>query len=689
MQIQFNNTYRYILRYLICPTHHSGDRIEELAEFCCQARVEEVMLLFTAEELTDGHPTIEELGPWIEVAKKAKARLAQDGVIVSLNPWTTTFHVARGRRLKPGQDFRLMVGETGSEAHITACPLCEKWQKYICETFAYMCREIKPTALWVEDDWRLHNHEPEMKYGGCFCDLHLSRFAKMIGRESVTREALLENILAPGQPHTWRSVWMELCRDTLLEPAVKLRNAVQKASPSTRLALMSSNPDKHSIEGRDWDKMQDAWGLEPEFLTRPNLHPYTEVTALRTFPSVTRQTLANLRRPIKVYPELENSPRCGIYSKSKRYTVMECLESVCYGADGITINHFDMMGNGTNLDPEFATALAKPKAVLNAVASLDLDDESARGAAVLFSPQVAMKRHCNQGQPKEINNLLNGSTHWANTLSILGISYGFVKKPVENRPIFVNDQTLQAFSDSEIKKLLGGVLVCDAQSVEILINRGFGEFLGVESVQWKTLNELGYGYEEISEGQASVYGVDNPRMTASRCSDKILVMQPQSGASVRTVIRTGSHKEVAPGTVVYKNELSGTIVSTAYPLGQLQFYMGYFNVFRKIFWRELLFELSGQTELSIAENHPFRVYRNKLEGKTFIGLINPTLDQVDKIVLRFGEINASPNAVKILFEDGQWQQADIEIENLEKNLQRWIIKKNVGPLKAVYLLHEE
>jgi len=265
------------------------------------------------------------------------------------------------------------------------------------------------------------------------------------------------------------------------------------------------------------------------------------------------------------------------------------------------------------------------------------------------------------------------------------ISYGFVKTPVENRPVFVNDQTLRAFSDGDIEKMLSEVLICDAQSTQILIERGFGRHLGIRAAQWKPLNEVGYAYEGIVDGQATVYGIKNPRMSASRCSDKILLMQPDKDSSVRTVIRTGSHTEVAPGAVVHRNSLGGTVVSTAYPLGRLQFYMGYFNVFRKVFWRELLFEVCNQASLAIAENHPLRVYRNCLNCGTFLGIINPTLDQTDKVILQLGSTNAAPAEVKILSPTGKWQLADIKIENFPNGSQRWTIKTPVEPLKAVYI----
>lgn len=338
-----------------------------------------------------------------------------------------------------------------------------------------------------------------MGFGGCFCDLHMQRFSKAV-RQNISREQLLKAILAPGEPHPWRKKWLEFWQQTMIEPAVKLHNAVKQANPSTRLALMSSEPDIHSMEGRDWHALQEALGFEPTFLTRPHLPPYTEDHAMRAVPVVTRLTLANLKRPIEVFPELENSPRCGIYSKSVTYSIWECLNSPLYGADGITINHFDMLGNGTTLDPFFASGLSAAKSRLDALARLDVDDNDTQGVKVLFHPQVAAHRICsddgggninfNPDNERNFSMLKNSTIDWARTLYTLGIAFGFTSNPKEavNTPLFIGDQTINAFDNKQIKKILSGNVILDASTVQFLMQRGFGEMIGVKDAKWKKLN---------------------------------------------------------------------------------------------------------------------------------------------------------------------------------------------------------
>ena len=182
--------FRYILRYYIDPGYDEDARITELINFCNDSCIKEVMLFFNPEEVNNGHITPGELADFIPMAKKIKAALKENGIALSLNPWATTLHSPRGRKLKPGQDFRLMVGETGHDNGVTVCPLCKNWLKYICDLWAYAVKELEPDAIWIEDDWRLHNHGRILGWGGCFCDEHLRLFSERAGVE-VTREEVI------------------------------------------------------------------------------------------------------------------------------------------------------------------------------------------------------------------------------------------------------------------------------------------------------------------------------------------------------------------------------------------------------------------------------------------------------------------------------------------------------------------
>jgi len=81
-----------------------------------------------------------------------------------------------------------------------------------------------------------------------FCEKHIEMFSKRIS-EKVSREKLIEAILKPRKPHPWRTVWLDLLRDAIIDTCEVLAKTVHKVSPDTYLGLMSSGPAIHCTEG--------------------------------------------------------------------------------------------------------------------------------------------------------------------------------------------------------------------------------------------------------------------------------------------------------------------------------------------------------------------------------------------------------------------------------------------------------
>ena len=682
-----NTVFRYILRYTIDPTFHPEDRMKELLAYCQESHTEEVMLFLPGEELSPGHVTKEDLRPYCELGKRLKAKLGQANIALSLNPWTTLYQITRGRRFRPGQNFTPMVGETGFVNAVTACPLCPAWQDYLVDIHLFLAEQLEPIAIWIEDDWRLHNHDAPSGWGGCFCDLHMARFSQRVGRQ-VTRETSLRKILTQGPPHPWRDIWLDISRESLLEPAKKLGENIHAVHPATRIGLMSSAPDTHCAEGRDWPALQEAFGARPAFLTRPHLPPYTEGVAIQTPPVITRHTLANLKRPIDVYPELESGPRTGPYSKSTRYAVWQCFNAAVYGSDGITINHFDMIGNGTLLHKTFAGGLAKAKPQLNALASLGIDDQNSHGINVIFSPRIS--RHIHTRNSNSMANLSQDSTAWSTIFFALGIAHR-ISKDISSPTggCALSGQTLRALSDQEISDALAGTVFLDACSAEILLEKGHGRLIGLESGQWLTLDDAAFSYESIEEPNSDVFGLAHPRMTAQLCTDRMFAMTPCSGASIRSTIRTADHQALCPGTICYTNELGGRVVILAYPfVDRAEFDMSFFNTFRCQFLQNLIFETVQGAKQVVALDHPMHVYCNQTQNGLLIAAFNTILDDAETVKLRVSKGLLTNEPILTLDNQGHWTSVHIE-RSANAASETIEIPTRLRPLSGLFLLQKK
>lgn len=700
--------FRIILRYGLDPFNGPEENLKRLREFALESTIDEVMFLIAPEERSSGHPTIEQSIPWMDVMLQAKSMLADIGVDVSVNPWTTTYHTGRGRKLHDGQDFRLMVGETGRDNGMTACPLCENWQDYLNEYFCWIARELDPVALWVEDDWRLHNHGGEMGYGGCFCRHCLDRFSSCIGKD-VSREEIVSSVTQPGSPHPMRAQWIEFARQSLSEPAEKLAAALNQVRPSMRIGFMTSIPDIQSIEGRDWNQLMDIWTSEGErYLIRPHMPPYTEEPPITTSPGFSRQTIATLDRSADIYPELENSPRCGQYSGSHTYSAWEISNSICYGSRGITINHFDNMGMNTWYDRGFAKSLAQRRPLFEALMPLGIDDRKARGVKILFSPEIANHKWTGAGasgasakmytgeDPEKLatsagslNDLQANSVEWSKVFYVLGISHAFTRS-IEGSPgdVFaVSDQTLRCFNDDEINKLLSQNVILDLPSVEVLIQRGFGALIGIEEAERVELDDKGYSLEEVETAFfGDLEGDVHARMCAQRCADPIGKIHFGSGVEALSTIKDAELNDLFPGSGLFLNELGGTIFSSVYPLGTAQFYMAYFNKVRQQFWSKLLFKMGGhESNQVVAEEHPMHVHSHDLDDGVFIAATNVIYDKTSCFSIRIAKSALVGRSVQVLNSQQEWEPVSPPIQ-VEEGIACLSFQHELDPLQSAYIL---
>lgn len=186
------NEFVYSLRLAICPDFHPEEKFADVIEFCKKANINDVQFFVNMEEINQGHLTLEETKVWLDMIREFKPKLEAEGITVSLNPWTTILHGDRGRVLKEGQNFRLMVDPNGKQSEVTPCPLDENFHKYLREIYGAYA-ELGFNVIWLEDDCRLHNHHP-LEWGGCFCEAHRKEFSRRIGK-NVTIEEFVEGVL--------------------------------------------------------------------------------------------------------------------------------------------------------------------------------------------------------------------------------------------------------------------------------------------------------------------------------------------------------------------------------------------------------------------------------------------------------------------------------------------------------------
>lgn len=549
------DSFAYLLRFAVQPGHREDEKLDRLIRFCEEASIDDVMFFVNQEELNLGHLTLEETKPWMDVIAKGKERLEAIGVTTSINPWTSLLGADRGRTLRPSQKFRLMVDPYGRSATAQACPLCGDFRAYIAEMYAYYA-QLQPRILWVEDDFRFHNHSP-LEWGGCFCDEHMRLFAERAGAPRLTREAFVRAITAPGEPHPYREVWLDANREALVSLAGVIADAVHRVSPQTRLGLMTSCPDIHAAEGRDWHGIFAAFtGGGAPAAVRPHLSAYTEDCGYKywwRFNQYSRSTVAFVPEATPIYPELENYPYT-FYSKSVAFQRFQTETSLLLGSAGLTLNIIDMGGNGPYPQEDPQRWLRGVKPYLNTVASLGLSERRQLGVQTLMFEKSSYSVKTTTGE--RIEELYPHELLWPALLSAYGIANRIAPDGTPGEgAVAVSGQALRNLGDAELDDLLRNRFVLlDGEAVETLLDLGRGEALGMRGARWHAAESGFQSYEQIVDGKTYA-GLEEARLIVQIFTGMHLEIEYDRPPEVISAVMSPEGRRVSAGMSVVNGNL--------------------------------------------------------------------------------------------------------------------------------------
>ncbi|MEU4266849.1 hypothetical protein [Streptomyces sp. NPDC026092] len=515
---------RYHLRYQVMPDQDPT----ALADFCVKHSVDEVVLIIGSEELYAGHLAGVEEDRWYAATRAAREVLADRGIGVSLNPWVTSGHADRGRVQDLG--FAPLVSPTGEVSTAAASFACPVWRAWIAAHYGRFA-ELGFRVMWLEDDFRFHNHSP-LTWGGGFEPEMLARLGL-----NVTREELVAAVTAPGEPHPWRALLQRTWRTAQLEVVDLVREAIAGRSA---LGLMSSGLGIASVEGRDWNQLFERIGAH-----RPHFAPYGDSPASGLARSVAMLELQNGLRPpsVEVAPEIENWPHTE-WTKSDTQTWSEMVTATLSGADALLLDVFPFVTGDPARYPRIGRMLANSRATLDFCAT---DRARSVGVGIPWQKDTAAYIHGDGTMQGLESDPLRASEYL--------LPYGV---PIRAGVAEVNalfGTVAWGVPDASVEQLLLGGLLLDGTAAAILDRRGFGELLGVTlhgEVARETASPAPYSMERILDGGA---------LLSVNVQPSVARMTAVPGAETWTEILTPRGEPWGAGRVAYVNSLGGRVVT--------------------------------------------------------------------------------------------------------------------------------
>ncbi len=507
-----NQEFLHCLRINIVPGHYEQQRIASVAAFCKQHGFQNVMLFINAEEYNQGHMTIEEAKPWVEAMKRAKAVLNREGISVSLNPWIEIGHLARGRTLKEGQNFTTMMDYDGTRSSLVACPMDPAWQNYYLEFYTYLLQEIEPEVIWVEDDFRLHNHAP-LQYGGCFCEHHMAAFNEKLGT-NYTREEFTDLLFRKEADEKVKLAFLEVNRKCMSDLAKKIGDTVRVVSPKTQVGLMSSAHIRHEMEGRDWQAIHEGFAAGGDMINRLHLPMYME-TGLKGYYTLFNAFTFILRgmipQEVKVYPELENHS-FNTFSKDSECVRFQVESALPLELSGMTYDIFDFAGNGAIEQYGYGEAVHKLQPYLNGVINSGYRYSDLQGVVFPVDEKIAYYRKITPGNFMSLSPEV--PYFWARLQAYGAACCTSREKKIQNRTVALYGDVAACFSDEQLVYLFEhNHMIVEGSAAIALLDRGLGHLIGAKSYTLYPSEDCGRSYEQI-EGDRLILGIPGFRATA-------------------------------------------------------------------------------------------------------------------------------------------------------------------------------
>lgn len=489
----------YILRYYlpcepIYDKNVTENRGEELIEFCRTYDIKSVMLYvelnpywyYTSD-------TVEHNKYYVGVIKEFSEKLRKNSISYQLNYQNLVGAWDGNADLRNINDVEMYVDQYGREAYATACPTGEKFKKVAGEKLK-LWAETKPDILWIDDDIRFFLHRTDIHeiYSGkksveecehgCFCDNCIAKFNKAYSL-NCTREEIHKGILENGE---LRKKWIDFSGEQGNELAQWIEETVHSVSPETKIAVMTSAPDIHSVEGRKWGEFLKKLSGNFVPVLRPHYGPYCEKAPQDFFSSyrICEQLKEHIQNEYKgdfeFYPEVENT-RFSVWSKSLAATKYQILLSAFLGCKGVTLSLFDLEGGMLSEYPEFGELIKYTTLFCNRLLTEELWQCEAVGIGLITAPDRTAEPFNKLNSSKMVE--LSSGRVWDEYLPQTGLPCRYITPDkIKNTDVIALDGFgAGLLRDEEIKELLSKNVIMTSGAAEQLIKRGFGEYLGIET----------------------------------------------------------------------------------------------------------------------------------------------------------------------------------------------------------------
>lgn len=618
---------------------HIDEMVDNIADQYERGIANEALFIMNLQP--EGDPVADKAADFCNTYDIYAEKLASRGLKCGILAQATIGH---GPTMTQRAKMQPLVGLLDGKEYHTVCPYDENFRAYIEKAMATLTKR-HPSTLMVDDDFRLFARGCR----GCVCPKHLEEIAKRAGR-SYTREELLEAMNGTGaEAQRIVDIFYETQIDSLIGAAKAMRRGIDSVDPKQQGAFCLCGDTCEGV--RDIAKILAGEGNP--VIIRVNNAKYCSAGARGISSSVSRAaTQISALDGVADYflAETDTCPH-NRYSTSASSLHTHFTATILEGVAGC--KHWITKTN--NFEPQSGKAyrdkLAKYAGFYNTLSDL-VPKIKWQGCRIPLTkdPLTPTAPIASFTPPYE-------DIAWAySVLERLGIPFYFAKG--NDGTVFFDGNRDKYFSDDEIKEMLGATTFLSSNSAKNLIDRGFGEYLGVDVVDIEP---------DSAPPRYEMYA-NKEKGTFQRHLKKLVIKDPavKVSSEVYTIKDGVTPMPIFPAVTCYKNSLGGNaIVFSGRPQANFNYYeaFSFLCAPRKTQLIELMKEY-GTLPVYYPDDAEVYVKAGTLpDGGIFCGFFNIGLDNLDEVTL---VADRKITEITMLTPDGKFESVDFSIDDSGK-----------------------
>lgn len=537
----------YILRACICK-HGWEDYTKKLIAACKHAKITELMLTEDNDFIGAMAQPLSSHREMAEILKKAVKMILDSGIKCGFYVKAVLGHSVNNHSFQ--LPYTKFVGENGEVSLCECCISDKEFVEYMKEVFV-IYSQCGFEYIMIDDDFRSTNHCNHQD--GCFCELHLKRTSELYGK-TLDRETIvkaLKNRLKDAESKKIAECFQTANFEGQLYAAQVIERGVHAVNTDIRIGVMTSNIEADEFQGRDMDKLLQAFageGRKPFIRPSGGYFRDTVGDALLAGQSWGWKYKQYLGDSVDWISEIEIfSPR-NSFTKSLKWMDLQIQSHVMCGFDRESFNFIDHYSTDPMECNEYLDYLRDNFDRYDSILNLVKDKK-------FYGVGVPLRKG-------RMGDFYNQPAHilWANkTLMMLNIPICYEETEVN----FISGIDASSYTDEDILRLLKKGAIVDQDAVKVLCERGYSHLLGVQY-----LKEVEVPCFEVLTDSVFSGGYENDRFPVhigNKGELPTFVYKAVENAEILTELKDAKLRTISPATVLYENELGGRVMCLATP----------------------------------------------------------------------------------------------------------------------------